>query len=247
MARRLIQGDHLGGAFIFPGGGLDPADALPSVQAHLHGLDAQAASEAMNLPPREAAAVHLAVLREAFEEVGILLGQSQASPESLAQAREALAKRELDWGAWLDEAQVVFEASDLAYFAHWITPEGFAKRYATRFFLAAVPPGVEALADEGEVSEALWVRPADGLAAAKTGQMPMVFPTRHALRGLLPFATVEEALKATRAAAAPPDYLPRAAEQDGQVVMLLPGQSGYAEASSTGLRFDPLRVEGQGW
>lgn len=247
MARRLIQGDHMGGAFIFPGGGLDPADALPQVQAHLQGLQAEAASQAMGLPAVEAAALYLAALREAFEEVGILLGSSEVTPAALAEARRALAARELDWAAWLDEAGVRFHAAGLAYFAHWITPEGFKKRYATRFFLAAVGPDVEALPDEGEVGDAVWVRPVDALAASKAGRMPMVFPTRHALRGLLPHATVAEALAAFQDGPPPPDYLPRPAEVGGQVVMLLPGQSGYDEAPASGLRFDPLTVEGPGW
>lgn len=247
MARRLIQGDHMGGAFIFPGGGLDPADRSPEALAALDGFDAAASSRAMNLPPVEAAALHLAVLREVFEEVGVLVGEAQAGAEELAEARARLARRELDWAGWLEAKSVRFRAQDLAYFAHWITPEGFAKRYATRFFLAALPPGAEVQPDEGEVGEARWVTPAEGLAAAASGDMPMVFPTRHALRSLLPHGSVAEALAAAKDQGRVPDFLPRSLQQGEAVVMVLPGEPGYEGAAPSGLRFDPLKVEGLGW
>ena len=49
------------------------------------------------------------------------------------------------------------------YFGHWITPEGAPRRYDTRFFLAAEPPGQTPLHDDHEVIAHVWIRPADAL------------------------------------------------------------------------------------
>ena len=42
----------------------------------------------------------------------------------------------------------------LVYFSHWLTPPGMPKRFDTRFFVAAAPPGQIADADLGEAVEA---------------------------------------------------------------------------------------------
>ena len=49
------------------------------------------------------------------------------------------------------------------YFGHWITPLGAPRRYDTRFFLTAEPPGQTPLHDDREVIASTWIRPVDAL------------------------------------------------------------------------------------
>ncbi|MEZ5181435.1 MAG: hypothetical protein R2702_06125 [Acidimicrobiales bacterium] len=48
-------------------------------------------------------------------------------------------------------------------------PRGRARRYDTRFFLAAAPPNQTPLHDDHEVIANEWLRPADGLARCESG------------------------------------------------------------------------------
>ena len=45
------------------------------------------------------------------------------------------------------------------YFSHWITPEPAPKRYDTRFFVAALPPGQVPIHDDHETVDTVWVPP----------------------------------------------------------------------------------------
>jgi hypothetical protein len=84
--------------------------------------------------------------------------------------------------------------------AHWITPLSSSKRYDTQFFLAAAPPDQVAVHDGHESEDSIWIRPEQAIAEANAGQRRLVFPTRKNLEKLARYATVEEALEATRAA-----------------------------------------------
>ncbi len=62
------------GMHVFPGGRLDPRDAAPGVAARSALTDAEAVARlAETLDPPAALAFFAAAVREAFEEVGLLL------------------------------------------------------------------------------------------------------------------------------------------------------------------------------
>ena len=127
--------------------------------------------------------------------------QSQALAGQLrATQHKASENWQLIRAAWsrAEEIRVIWVAghSDpgrLRYWAWWVTPEEEPRRFDTRFFVAGVPAGAAVTAHLAEAERERWLPPA--VAAADQG-MPMLPPTRYALRDLAPFTGVEEALAA---------------------------------------------------
>ncbi len=56
----------------------------------------------------------------------------------------------------LEEAAVEIDAATLVAFSRWVTPSAEPKRFDASFFVAVVPAGTEARADEAEVTERVW-------------------------------------------------------------------------------------------
>ena len=93
-----------------------------------------------------------------------------------------------------EECGVVLTPDLLAPLAHWITPEPEPRRYDTRFFLAALPPGQEAREAGTEADARLWIRPADVFARG----LAVMPPTAAVLRQLDGYPDVASALSAER-------------------------------------------------
>lgn len=136
------------------------------------------------------------------------------------------AARELE-----EEAGIVLDLStELIPLARWVTPEVVKTRFDTWFFLAMAPEGTEAKPDEFEMTEALWVNPADAIAASEAGDMAIVFPTLKQLEALVPSADAQEAL--TRAAADPNAsmvVLPKVIGDESNARVVLPGEDDYPD------------------
>ena len=94
----------------------------------------------------------------------------------------------------LEETGVRLILDDLRPWAHWITPESEPRRYDTFFYLAAQPEGQQAADISGETSSAQWSTPSALLAAADTGEIAMLPPTRSILIELSAFGSVADAL-----------------------------------------------------
>src|SRR4051812_39661797 len=77
LLKRHGLSDVLGGAYVFPGGKVDGDDALPHVHAWVDRTPAQlqAALHEPGLEAGDAAALHVAALREALEEAGVLFAK----------------------------------------------------------------------------------------------------------------------------------------------------------------------------
>src|SRR5690606_1205542 len=74
MVRRHGKSGFMAGAYVFPGGTLDEADRAPSLLAHVGGRSAEEAARALAEDDGvRALALHVAALRETFEEAGVLL------------------------------------------------------------------------------------------------------------------------------------------------------------------------------
>jgi hypothetical protein len=77
-----------------------------------------------------------------------------------------------------------------------VTPAGETRRYDTRFFVGALPPGAEAQDVTSESSAAAWVGVGDALEQAQRGERIMLPPTLETLASLVAHPTVASALAA---------------------------------------------------
>ena len=81
-----------------------------------------------------------------------------------------------------------------SYFAHWITPEERPIRFDTRFFVAPMPAGQEAVADDKEIIDVRWLTPAEAFAALDRKEISLRTPTQKNLALFAGAPTVGEAL-----------------------------------------------------
>ena len=204
LMRRGRNAGFVPGAYVFPGGRVDRSDAEPHVVEHLDGLDEEAAARRLELPDGDppALAYYLASLREAFEETGILVARhpnGDAPPTAAADRdvdilRDDLMEDRVTFAEALDRLGVRLDGGSVEYMAHWITPEVEPRRYDTRFFAAKVPGDAEAVVDPREMTDAVWLGPADALRRFRGGSLPMVFPTIRTLMDLSDFPSVDAVL-----------------------------------------------------
>jgi 8-oxo-dGTP pyrophosphatase MutT (NUDIX family) len=167
LARRTPRARFMGGAWVFPGGGVHEADG-----------------------PGEAG-LRAAAMRELAEEAGIRLP----------------------------------DADQLVPYARWITPSAVRIRYDTWFFLALAPPGARPVVDGEEVVDARWLTPTGALAAARAGEIFLVFPTIKQLEQLAGFACAQALLDHARASTVLP-VQPELVGSGETARIVLPGEAG---------------------
>jgi 8-oxo-dGTP pyrophosphatase MutT (NUDIX family) len=236
MLRRNLNSDFVGGAYVFPGGGVDPADAGPAAQQLALGLNDADASTRLSLESG-GLAYYVACLRELFEEAGLLVacnaaGESVQFTDESTIARMAQHRREVNAGAlgfvaMMREEGLLLDLRGLEYVAHWVTPIGPPRRFDTRFFVALAPEGQTATHDAGETVADQWVRPKDALDAHARGELDMIFPTIRNLEAIAGFASSREVLDHARSLTNIPRIEPRIVMRDGQMSILLSGDDGY--------------------
>jgi len=189
------------GATAFPGGMVDPADF------HVSGAglpaDQRWAPPGEGDRPPDALPYWVAAVREVFEEVGILLAREEggALVGSLAPEVAALRTRlhEGEAFARVLEGSGLAPATDrLYYFARWITPVANPRRWDTRFLVARLPEGQEAVADGTETVSCAWMTPRAALAAYEAGRIVLIPPTVRTLDDLARFASVDAVLADAR-------------------------------------------------
>jgi 8-oxo-dGTP pyrophosphatase MutT (NUDIX family) len=223
MLRRSHRLVFTPGAYVFPGGAVDPEDA--ALARYCAGRDDTSASRLLGIDGG-GLVYWVAAVRECFEECGVLFTRPpvRGVPAGSAPAGGVPGRTLLeicrDEGALLD-------VGALHYFAHWLTPRSEVRRYNTRFFVAAVPPGQEPAHDDGEAVEGLWLQPAEAL-ARWPGERQLIRPTRETLTALARFGSVAALLDALAAAEAAPAALPRMGADEAGVRVPLPGDEGWA-------------------
>lgn len=150
-----------------------------------------------------------AALRELAEEAGILLTTRGSIPAPPARGagfwREVRAER-------LQPA-----TEDLTLVSRWVTPEGMARRFDTRFYLAVCHGEVEVRIDAHELIGYRWIRPDVALHRHESGEMNMILPTLAHLRWLSRRSSVAEALASADGADGRTLISPRVLE-DGSIV-----------------------------
>lgn len=172
----------MGGATVFPGGAVADADGDP-----------RWADASVPPPDPELLTPCICALREAFEEVGLLLADGPSVPRPSSH----------DAGEFLDAclaAGTRLRADRLVPGGRWVTPAGSPIRFDARFFLTEAPEGWTPDPDPAEVAGARWTTPGTALAELASGTVLMAPPTIEMLQRLEGLATVAAALDALTAA-----------------------------------------------
>jgi glyoxylase-like metal-dependent hydrolase (beta-lactamase superfamily II)/8-oxo-dGTP pyrophosphatase MutT (NUDIX family) len=192
MIQRTQSAAFLGGAYVFPGGALDPQDADPRILKRISGLTEEQANTRLKLPSG-ATSYYVAAIRECFEEAGVLLlVDSKGSQISAAHAESLLSHREKSFVELLESKTLFIPAGALAYYGHWITAPGRSRRFDARFFVALAPEGQEGSHDANETVHHMWVRPREALERGARGEIELVFATQHTLKDLSRFSDCNE-------------------------------------------------------
>lgn len=240
MLRRSTSMAFAGGAYAYPGGGVDPRDE------HWGGGDRRP-GEGWAGPSRKewamrfgtdeatAQAIVCAAVRETFEEAGVLLAGPDASSvvddttgEDWERDRRALAEHELSFADFMARRGLVLRSDLLGAWARWITPEFEKRRYDTWFFVAALPEGQRTRNASTEADRSVWIRPDEAAAGYDGGELLMMPPTIAMLRQLAPYQTAAAALNESAHRDLSP-VLAKARMEGGHVVLSWPGHDEFTK------------------
>ena len=215
LMRRSMQSRFMPGAYVFPGGKVDPADALLAQGA-------------------QSPAFVVAAVRELFEEAGVLLalnevGEYPALNERSAywQAERARIRQEPDlFGALLKKHRLTLATELIKPWSWWMTPVIEARRFDTRFFIARLPAEQVPLHDGFEATDSLWMPVGQCVLGYQEGEVTMAPPTMATLVEMSGLATVDALMQA-----APYDRAMRfpffGQDSRDRAVLLLPGDPDY--------------------
>jgi 8-oxo-dGTP pyrophosphatase MutT (NUDIX family) len=232
LIQRHARSTFAAGDFVFPGGKIELSDNPDDAPRWCAGPDADEAAQLLGLDPKTALAYWVGVIRETFEEVGILLARDASGfPARLDEAKLEAYRRacHVDHRAFWDMVQaerLTLATDGLVYFAHWITPEESPIRFDTRFFAAAVTPDERARADGHEIVDVRWLAPREALDAAARGKISLRNPTVRNIELFDGAAGAAEAL-ARLAGRTITTIRPRVVTKDGVRQVLMPGDAGY--------------------
>jgi 8-oxo-dGTP pyrophosphatase MutT (NUDIX family) len=233
LLERPSEDRVLAGARVFPGGKLDREDADEPLLARF-----DVPSDALHarlgepeLDAREAAALFVAAVREAFEETGVLLARDV--DEARAASARALRREGFGFGEVLERLDVSLDASLMQPWSRWVTPKvpsQMRRRFDTRFFVARLPEGQVAVHDPSEAVAADWMGPREAIERYWAGEIDMAAPQIMTLAHLSRFADVGEAL-ADAAARVPPVIRPQPYETPTGRLLCYPGDPKHPVAA----------------
>ncbi|MGA2970316.1 MAG: hypothetical protein ABSE75_10975 [Acidimicrobiales bacterium] len=236
MLRRNLNSDFVGGAYVFPGGGVDASDSDATIQRLTFGADEQEASKRLGVRTG-GLAYYVAGLRELFEEAGLLIAcrdggacvdlSDAQTVRRLAAHRRQLNAGEIVFAQVLAREELVLDLRGLAYLAHWVTPVGPPRRYDTRFFVVLAPSDQTAAHDAGETIEDQWLRPVDALLAFERGDFEMIFPTVRTLQTIAHLDSAQDVLDYANALDSVTRIEPRIVMRADQPQIVVPGDEGY--------------------
>jgi glyoxylase-like metal-dependent hydrolase (beta-lactamase superfamily II)/8-oxo-dGTP pyrophosphatase MutT (NUDIX family) len=217
MTRRSPTASFAPGAYVFPGGTLDAADARAHGQAARRpGQDDRRLTQA------------IAAIRESFEELGVLLARHADGRPAGAADVAALDRHQPLLPQCLAHG-LTLAADQVFLLAHWITDRDLPRRFDVPFLVARMPEGQEPVADEAEQFEPVWVRCAEALARHEAGSFFMIFPTIRTLQRLQEFATVDAVLAACAGEQPLWTSCPRAGLQGGAEARFMEHEMPYGE------------------
>ena len=228
LVRRHGNSGVLGGVHVFPGGKLDAADRLVDPAA----LDRPAAAclESLGEPGLgldTAVGLHVAALRETFEECGLLLGLADGAAHlQPVRARTAAGAA---FAAVLHDLGLPLNTACVQPWSRWVTPRVPSvtnKRFDTRFFVAVAPEGQSVEHCAREATEAVWLSPRVALERYWAGEIDLAPPQIMSLSQLHRCAGVAEVMAAARSR--PPVLIePEPFDEGGCRVICYPGDPAH--------------------
>ena len=232
LMQRNLNSDFVGGAYVFPGGAVDPADADADVADRCPDLDDAEASRRLGLAVG-GLAFWVAAIRESFEEAGVLLARhadgrrldlsGPGAAERFAGHRDDVDNERRTIAEVAVQEDLHLDVGQLHYFSRWITPLGAHRRYDTRFFVCAAPEGQEVVEDSRELIGTQWLTPAEALRRHDAGDITMIFPTVRTLVALSRFDRADAVLDHARAQSRVEGILPTISDGDDGMRIVLPG------------------------
>jgi 8-oxo-dGTP pyrophosphatase MutT (NUDIX family) len=203
LARRHVRQSFMAGAFVFPGGKLEAADAdfaltkliLAKEDFHPHSL-----LQDNTLTKKTALSFFICAIRETFEETGVLFARTKSGHSidfgnAIIKSRFAAYRQSLNLGnitltEIARQEELILMPALLIPYSHWITPEIVPKRFSTRFFLAELPVNQTATTDRDELTSSLWVTPHDALQMHIAGKITLMPPTLKTIEEMAKFISV---------------------------------------------------------
>jgi 8-oxo-dGTP pyrophosphatase MutT (NUDIX family) len=228
MLRRTAAMKFAPGAYVFPGGSVDEADADLGIA--WYGPDPAEVGARLGASPELARALVCAAVRETFEESGVLLAGEPGGPLTVPSGssweadRNALTAGSLTLAELLSRRGLAVRADLLVPWARWITPEAEPRRFDARFFAAALPAGQHAAGHHAEADHTAWLRPTNAIEAAQTGSISLLPPTAAILNEFSSCGGLDDILLQRRKIAA---VLPVLTAEDGEVWLQIPDEVAY--------------------
>ena len=267
LLKRHQKSRFMAGAFVFPGGRVDAADAEVPLSAEdrawcLDQLTPNDPEIASPINEARAVAYFVAAVRELFEEAGVLLARPRgvdgtlgeaaalSTPdwaERLAEGRRRLNAEEVTFTALLEQENLALDVRGMTYWAHWLTPSAERRRYDTRFFVAMLPEGQTAAFDAIETTAQVWMGLEEAVVAHHQLALFLAPPTQRTLEELQRYGSrpAFEA-EAARTARAVPQILPKLVVDAAGIRVLLPWDSNYPSTPGEGLAVAPLSRQASG-
>ena len=253
LVKRHGKSKFMANAYVYPGGKLDEADSSDALSYHCRGYLPQALAERLGVDESEALGLHVAALRELFEEAGALYAtesngdeidfDDESEQERYETYREMLQEGEVDFERIVEWEDLCLRVDALTYFAHWITPDIEPRRYDTRFFLARSPGSQELVHCDRETTDSVWMTPAAAIEAYDGEAFQLAPPTLHTLIQLATFDTIDEVV-AHFSEAPIPRVLPKPTSEGSDFILLLPGDADYPVDEATNGQGELIPVEG---
>src|SRR5574342_1410099 len=234
LLQRHAKSKFAAGDYVFAGGKIEADDMPPDGEGFCRGLTAGQAAARLGggVAPRQALSYWVGAIREAFEEVGVLLAYgpdgrmlriSSEAKRRYEAYRTACQRANPAFFDMLRAEHLTLATDRLAYFAHWITAEEQPLRFDARFFATVMPPEQEPAADGHEIVDLKWLTPAEAFAASSRKDIGLRFPTIKNLElvaaGGAPASTVLESLGRREVKT----IRPRVLQVDGKPLAVLPG------------------------
>jgi len=254
LVKRNDKVAFMAGAHVFPGGRVDPSDAIEDPSPCCEGI--AALPQFQDLSAAEEVAYRVAAVRELVEETGVLVARaadgSGLNPNVTADVRARVVAGESLAGVAVRHG-LRLSLDVFIPLAHWVTPDGEPRRYDTRFFLTTLPDGQTAQHAAGETTELQWFRPLDAIERCERGEILLPPPTWTTLKRLARLVSLADVLAWARARPIA-RVQPHLVRDEQQTILALPGDPLHPDRGSPTVRGweipeDTRFVleEGRGW